>query len=370
MAALVNSGTAGLNQYPVDFRLMKNLLMSAKAVAPYLEGTMPGVLERNSGTDSVKWERIENLDPQTTPLGELTDDALPTRSSIIPVITPVTASMLKYGAPIRLTEELELMSVNARANKFTRKLGENAGRTLSLVAESIWRADIDTATAVLNKRYAGGTFSGVPATDRATVDAILGGIDTQWANNFLNRNDGIQFRPEGHGSTNIDTRTIRDSYIGIVHSDVEEDIRTNSDFRSSETYGGYTGLYVGEFGASHGVRWISTSLAPIIPDAGTANAAANGLRTTSGTNVDVYVSYIYAEEALGSVGLGEQHTKEIYMTGDRLPAVELIQHGRGSAGTADPLNEIITVGWKSWFTGKVLNQNWVTKLESGASVLS
>ena len=356
--------------YPVNYKLMRNLLLSAKAVAPYLVGTMPGELMKNAGTASVKWERIENLAPQTTALGELTSDALPTRPSIIPTITPVTADMLKYGAVIRLTEELELMSVNARAAKFTTKLGENAGRTLSLVAESIWQSDIDGATTILNKRYSGVTFTGVPATDRATVDVKLGDNDTKFGNNFLNRNDGIQFRPEGHGSTNIATSPIRDSYIGIIHSDVEEDVRQHAGFISSEKYGGYTQLYMGEIGTSHGVRWISTSLAPVIPSAGTVNAVANGLRTTNGTNVDVYVSYIYAEEALGTVGLGENHTKEIYLTGDRMPAVELIQHLAGSAGTADALNELITVSWKSWFTGKVLNQNWVTKIESGASVLT
>jgi len=369
---IVYSGqtSPALNQYPVNFKLMRNLLLSAKAVAPYLVGTMPGVLQRNSGTDTVKWERIENFTPQTTPLGELTVDDLPTRPSFLPTITPVTAAMLKYGLVTRVSEELDLMSVNATSEQFSRKLGENAGRTLSLVARDIWETDIDAAASGPddNRRYSGGTNTGVPATDRATVAAALGGVDAQWANNYLNRNDGMEFRSMGFGSTNIDTRTIRNSFVGIVHSDVEEDVRQNAgDFRSAEQYGGYTQLYPGEFGASYGIRWISTSLAKIIPDAG---GAAGVLRSTTGTSADVYVSYIYAEEALGTVGLGEQHTKEIYLTGDRLPAVEMIQHGRGSSGTADALNEIATVGWKAWFTGRVLNGLWVTKVESGATKLT
>src|SRR5210317_491913 len=110
---IASSGVGGLNQYPVDYQLMRMLLEAAKVRAPFLNGTLPGQLQRNAGTDSVKWERIENLTKATTPLAELSGAlSLPTRTGVVPTITPITAQMLKYGNTIYLTEELDLMSVN------------------------------------------------------------------------------------------------------------------------------------------------------------------------------------------------------------------------------------------------------------------
>ena len=105
---------------------MRALLLAAKVRAPFYVGTNQGVLEKNAGTASVKWERIENLTKVPTPLSELSGTlSLPTRAGVVPAITPITAVMAKYGNVIHLTEELELMSVNARASKFMMKCAVN-----------------------------------------------------------------------------------------------------------------------------------------------------------------------------------------------------------------------------------------------------
>jgi len=53
---------------PINYQLMRELLLTAKTRCPFYAGTNPGVLEKNAGTASVKWERIENLTAVTTPL--------------------------------------------------------------------------------------------------------------------------------------------------------------------------------------------------------------------------------------------------------------------------------------------------------------
>ena len=353
MANLVHSGTSGLNQYPVNYQLMRNLLTTAKSVAPYLAGSMPGELFKNGGTKAVKWEPIENLAEATTALSELTTDALPTRASAIPQISVVTVNMAKYGQPIRLTEELELMSVNARAIRFTRTLGENAGRSLSGVAR-------DVMDAKTTDRFSNGSAT-------SAVNTVLDATDVQYCVNQLNRADAMKFTAMGTGSRNIGTSPIRDAYLGICHSDVEEDVRAMTGFTPVEQYAGYTETFPGEFGTVGGVRWVSTSTAPINADAGAGTIPA-GIRGT--TAVDVYSTFILGQESFGTVGLGERHTKEIYKTGDKLAAVEVISKPLGSAGTADALNEVATVAWKAWFAATILNGNWLMKLESGASSLA
>ena len=353
---IASSGVAGLNQYPVDYQLMRMLLEAAKVRAPFLNGTLPGMLMRNAGTDSVKWERIENLTKATTPLAELSGAlSLPTRTGVVPTITPITAQMLKYGNTIYLTEELDLMSVNARAAKFMLTLGENAGATYNELMADVFQASTQN-------RFGNGV---------AAVTDIITGIslnDIKYAENLINRQGGKKFMPMGTGSTNIGTSPIRSSYMGICHVDVAVDLRDTADFVPVEAYGGYTETMPFEFGYSGGVRWAETEEDSLI-NADAATTSASNFRGTSDVLNDVYDSYVFGENAVGSVGLGEKHTKQSYMTGDRIPAVILTQ-GQRMATVADPQAEIAPLSWKGWLVGKILNDSWVCRIQTLASDLT
>ena len=355
---VASSGVGSLNQYPVNFQLMRTLLLAAKERAPFFAGTLPGTLEENAGTTSVKWERIENLTKVTTPLTEISGASLslPTRQGVVPTITPVTAAMVKYGNVIQLTEELELMSVNARAAKFMLTLGENAGASYN----AIMAAEYANATQV---RFGGGVGA------VTSIVTAMAANDIKYANNLINRQSGMRFRPAGFGSRNIGTSPIRSAYLGICHVDVSEDIRDISGFIPSEDYGDYTELYPDEIGTVGGVRWTETELSTLIT-ADAATTSASGFRGTSDILNDVYDSYVIGMDAVGSVGLGEKHTKEMYKTGDRIPTIQLIQHMAGSSGVADPLNEIGTISWKGWLVGKILNNNWIVRVRTLASDLT
>jgi N4-gp56 family major capsid protein len=102
---------------------------------------------------------------------------------------------------------------------------------------------------------------------------------------------------------------VRQSYYGICHVDVEEDVRGVSGFIPVEQYGGYTETMPFEFGAVGGVRWCSTEIIPVSSNchrrddfrrlASSAWSGVNG-------GFDVYSSYIYGQEAVGTVGLGNE----------------------------------------------------------------
>ncbi|TFH58825.1 MAG: N4-gp56 family major capsid protein [Candidatus Zixiibacteriota bacterium] len=347
----IGSSGSALAQYPVDYSLMRTLLLAARVRAPFLNGTVPGRLERNSGTDSVKWERIENLTPATTPLSELSGSlSLPTRTGVVPTITPITAAMLKYGNTIFLTEEVELMSVNARASKLMFTLGENAGQTYNALMAAVYAA----ATQI---RYAN-SVAGV-----TTIITSMAVADIKSAVNVINRQGGQKFMADGFGSTNVGSAPIRSSYMGICHVDVEEDIRLLSGFVPVENYGGYTETFPFEFGALGGVRWCSTELSTLITsDAGTTEAGTT-FRGTSSVLNDVYDSYVVAMDAVGSVGLAENHTNKSYMSGDSIPAIQVL-HAPPTVSVADPQAEIAPLSWKGWLVGKVLNATWVVRLRT------
>lgn len=356
MAQQVSNFTSTI-QAPVNYVLMKGLLLAAKKVLPFFNESLPGTLEKAGGSMTVKWRRIENLAAVTTALSEITENGPLAfgagRDAVKPVINDVTKAVAKYGNAILLTEEVDLFNVNSNSMALMETLGANAGESLNTVAS----VEFNNATQI---RYASG------AANKSAVVAEMKLNDIKFAVNTLNRNSALRVFPQGTGSTNYNSQPVRTSYMGICHPDVEEDIRAfASGFIGVEQYAGYTETFTGEFGAAGGVRWCSSEIAPIETGAGTTSTS-NIFRhygtSTSADQNDLYSSFVYGRNAIGTIGLGEQYAKEIYMMGDRIPAVELIQHKPGSSGVADMFNEVGSLAWKAWHATKILDGRWIVKL--------
>lgn len=346
----------------VDFQLQ--LLRNAKALCPYFVGSDPAEITSHGGTFTAKWRRYENLTPTTTALTEITGSvAFPTRTGTQPTVTDITATLSKFGDFIYLTEEVDLINFSHQGAKLMEILGIQAGRSLNRLQRNVLE---DNATAFL-----AGTATTATLIDAAAADdAELKVSDISLMVNTLQNLDARKFTARTTGSTNIGTQPIRDAFWGLAHYDVEEDVRLLSSFVAVQTYVSQTEVMAGEFGEVGGVRFISSSESSI--DAG-AGQTSTGSATVEGRNTsdraDIYNTVVLARDAHGSVGLDFSHTKEIYRAGDSLPGVQVIQHARGSAGSADPLNELSTVGWKSWHVGTILNGDWVRVFRSTASIL-
>ena len=344
---------------PVNFVLMRGMLRMARAVLPYFNGAVPGVLERNGGSMSVKWERWNDLTVNTTALGEVGNPLAfgMGRDTSVPTLTPITVAIAKHGTAVAFTEELDLFQVNARAAGFMTVLGRNAGQTLNQLMRDVFtlKGGLTATTADI---YSGGT-------SQVTVDEVLDSNDVRNAVNQLDNAGAYPFTPMTTGSTGIGTSPIREAYLGIAHVDQETDIRALAGFLGVQQYASQVATFVGEVGTALGVRWVLSRFAPV-DTVNTGGAATAGLIQTSATN-DIYDSFIYGQDAFGTVGLGEQHAREIYELGQLPPAVEIVKHAPGSSGVADMFNEIGSVAWKAWFAGKDLNSAWCIKTKSGAT---
>jgi len=316
---------------PVNYVLMKGLLSAARKKLPYFNGTLAGNLQKSGGSASVKWERINNLAANTATLSELSGTAAAFfgRNFVTPTLSVVTATILKKGNAIVLTEEIDLFNVNTKAAKLLDTLGANAGESLNALMFSAYQA-------ATNVRYSNGAAGG--AAGVSTISAAISVGDIKSGVNFINGGAGRTFTPIGMGSTNIGTQPIRSSYYGICHVDVEEDIRALTGFVAVEQYAGYTETMPFEFGAVNGVRWSSTQVSTIASGAGKTSSV--GLRGASTKAHDVYDSFIYGQEAIGTVGLGNMHATNSYeMYNPKTPpAVELIYKAVGSGGALKPYN--------------------------------
>lgn len=351
----------------VNFQMMRGLLSSARAKLPYFNGSLPGQLQKNGSTATVKWERLENLAAATTALGEIGTSAVAFfgRSSVQHTLSTVQVAIAKYGNAVLLTEEVDLQQMNVRTARFVDNLGANAGLTLNVLMDAVFSAGTESSTSI--KRYCISAVGSTASTD-AQVTGAIQLYDIKYAVNQLNRNSAMLFTTPAYGSQNVSTSPVRASYYGICHVDVEEDIRSLSGFISVEQYGGYTETMPFEFGAVGGVRFCSTEIASVSSAAGTTSAGT----TTSGifrgagyASNDVYSVYIYGKEAVGTVGLGNMHATTAYEMYDpaQPPAVELIVKPTGTVGT-DLYNEVSSIAWKAWFAGKVLNTGWVVKVRT------
>ena len=351
---------------PVNVQFQMALLQVAQAQCPYFAGVAPAVVQSRRGTElTAKWRRVRNFTPATTPLTELTGaESYPLRTAQLMTIEDMTATLAKYGAFVLLTEEVDLENFTAMNAGYAKALGIQAGRTLN----QLQRNEMEDNTTIYRSNAA--------AADANIQTAFLE-TDLQYAVNWINRNDGVFYTDQSFGSDNYDTHPTEPAYKGICHPDVEEDIRDFTNFVPASEYGAHTQLERYEFGKTGRVRWISSSDSTIEAGSGPA-ISTTGLRGDGSTTdfVNVYNTLIYAQDAYGSVGLDTRHIKESYLAGDELPGIMVINRNSGDQNTADPLDEVRTMGWKTWHAAKVLSEltaagetKWCLCIRSGATQL-
>jgi len=343
---------------PINVMFMGRFLEVAEYQTHYFTGNAAANLARHGGTFTAFWRRHEHLTPTTTALTELnTTVSFPTRTATTPTITDVTKAVAKYGDHIVLNEEADVVNFNGQTAELMDRLAEQAGRSANMIQRNEME---DNPTLVL---AAGAASDGVitSAITAATLNSVI---------NTLDRNVSMTFMPLTTGSTSIGTVPILRSFIGICHPDVAYDIAGLTGFRSVETYAGQVQVLPNEFGfygrAGLGVRFMSSPDASI--DAGSGGNSSGTLRETSSA-ADLYTTVIYGRAAVGSVGFGTEFPTEIGRANRSMRAIEVINMGFGSAGAADPLRELSTMGWKLWSGPKILNGTWIRGIRSGATAL-
>ena len=106
---------------------------------------------------------------------------------------------------------------------------------------------------------------------------------------------------------------------------------------------------------------------------GAGQTASGDVRLTSSA-ADLYTILLIARDASGAVGLGMQMPDGRFVTGEGNPdPIKLIVKGRNTnkpSGLDDPFDEIMSVAWKAWYAGAILNGNWTRGIRVAATNLS
>lgn len=270
-----------------------------------------------NGGKTIEFRQYDPLPELTSPL---TEGVTPDGQSLS--AKGLTATVAQYGGYVTLSDIIQLTAIDNNVVQATKLCASQAGRTLDTITREVLAAGT-------NVQYAGSktSRSALTAADVLSVDLIKKAV------RFLETQDAPK---------------INGYYVGIIHPYAKYDLMKDPDWKSPHTYTDTENIYRNEIGELYGVRFVQSSRAKVFAKAG---ATPSG---TGAVPVDVYATLILGDDAYGVTELeggGLQH----------------IVKPLGSAGTADPLDQRSTVGWKATKVAKILVPQYMVRIESGAT---
>ena len=344
------------------------------------------------GGKTVEWRKFGAIDKALTPL---TEGVTPDGSGIS--VSYITKELAQYGDYTTVSDMLDLTAIDDVVLEITDRHGANMGLTL----DTVTRNEIQQGRQVI---YAPRQESDGKKTEVVSRYALDGSCKIT---SELVAKAATQLKK-------MNASTFEGKYVCIIHPSVAFDLRQDEAWIAAHQYAAATELFSGEIGELHGVRFVETTEAKIyrggdlasdsrtltVNGAVTANAevsftggtvAANALAgryvLLGGKRVKVAsntAAKLVLEEAVtvsdkaviypgeggkdgcavyGCLFLG----KGAYGVVDLSEGTEVIVKPRGSSGTADPLDQRSSVGWKGVHAAAILYDEYMVRVECGSS---
>ena len=344
------------------------------------------------GGKTVEWRKFGAFDKALTPL---TEGVTPDGSGIS--VSYITKELAQYGDYTTVSDMLDLTAIDDVVLEITDRHGANMGLTL----DTVTRNEIQQGNQVIYapKKNSDGTVTAV--VSRYALD---GGCKMT---SELVAKAATQLKK-------MNAPTFDGKYVCIIHPSVAFDLRQDEAWIAAHQYAAATELFSGEIGELHGVRFVETTEAKIYRGGDLAqnartlmvSGAVNGSTEVSFTGGTVeadalagrYVlvggkrvkvasnttAKLVLEEAVtaadkaviypgeggkdgcavyGCLFLG----KGAYGVVDLSEGTEVIVKPRGSSGTAAPLDQRSSVGWKGVHAAAILYDEYMVRVECGSS---
>lgn len=297
------------------------MLKAARPLLVHLRWAQVKDIPRNN-SEIIKFRRYSLLSANTTALSE---GVTPSGTSL--TVTDVTATIAQYGDYITLTDFLQFTTLDPILSETADLLGQQAGNSLDQIAR-------DVMVAGSTAQYA----SSATTTNTVTAGMTLTRAEVREAVRTLQGNDARKVTRMVNPSTGFNTSPINAAYIGIISHNTLFDLKDETGWLPVEQYASQSNVMDGEVGTIDEVRFVMTT-----------NAS-----TTTGTLTTVHRTMI----------LGENYYGISRISGE---AMRNIVKALGSGGTADPLDQRSTSGWKAAFVTKRLNENFCVRIEHGVT---
>ena len=255
---------------------------------------------------------FRSFTPLGIPTDALTEGVTPDGNSL--EVNTITAEVAQYGDYIVQSDVLELTALDNTILEATKLLGRQAGTKLDRIVRDELIANTG---AFYCPKVVDGVETEVTSADELTEDCQLT-VDVV-----------SQVVAELRA---VNAPTIDGDYVAIIHPYVAYDLMSDPAWIEAHKYAQPDNLYTGEIGKIGGVRFVQTTEAKI---------SEGGVFST-----------LFLGE--GAYGVTE-------VTGGGL---QTIIKQKGSAGTADPLDQRSSVGWKAIKTAEVLIPEYIIRVES------
>lgn len=324
----INTNTTGAsstgNNLSAEMKTLYNtqLIRMAEPNLKYRQFAKKVPVPRGKGK-TVEWRKWDSFAKATTPL---TEGVTPSGNKLN--VSTLTATVNQYGDYTCISDMLQLTAVDNVIMEATQAHASQAARTL----DTISRNELMTGTNVFYcPKVVGTTVTEI--TSRASL-----------TNQCLITPDVIAKVAAILAANNAPK--IDGSYVGIVHPYVKYDLMRNDEWIDVNQYSNAKAIFKGEIGELYGVRFVESSEAKIWVT--TTGSGDNAVDTAS------FGTVIFGDGAYGDVDL----------EGGNL---EIIVKQKGSAGSADPLDQRSTVGWKAAAVTKILIPEYLYRIESGSA---
>ena len=226
----------------------------------------------------------------------------------------VTTTIQQFGDYARCSDWLDMVHLDENITRRVQRFGDAGARSV----DALVRDELATCTNVI---YAGGKTARaqLTAADKLTSKELRKAVRT------LKKNLAEKFN--GY-------------YVAIVGPDTVYDLQEDDAWVKVSEYQDKENIYTGEVGRLFGIRFVESTEAKIFEGAGASSA-------------DVASVIVLGRYAYGLTSLKGNKPRVVVKTA-------------GSAGTADPLDQISTVGWKlDGFAAKLLQPEFAVRIECG-----
>ena len=258
-----------------------------------------------NGGKKIEFRKFASLPKALTPL---TEGVTPDGKNL--KVEAIEAEVAQYGDYITQSDVLELTSIDNTIVEATKLLGKQAGLTLDTITRNV----LQSGTMVFYCPKGDGTAvtsrANLDNTCKLTVDVI------KQVAALLKKNNAPK---------------IDGSYVCIIHPFVAYDLMSDPEWIDAHKYTTSENIFNGELGKIGGVRFVESSEAKV-----------------------------YEGGVFGCLMLGANAYGVTEISGGGL---QTIIKQNGSAGTADPLDQRSSIGWKAIKTAEILVDAYMYRIE-------
>lgn len=328
------SGTTSSSQITSANQNFLSLPLLSRAYPHFVHALWGQVrdIPRNK-TENVRFRKYASLSAATT---ALTEGVTPVGSQAS--ITDITGTVLQYGDFLTLTDYLDMTTIDPYKVELAEVLGDQMGDTLDQLTKNVLIA----GTTV---QYA----QGVVGRTSVAAGMVFTGDEVRKAVRTLQGNNAKPLTQMIDPSDGFNTSPINPSYVGIISEKTHYDLKKDPDWVKVAEYADpEERIHEAEVGSLDDVRFVLAA-------ANTTTGAGAGVAVAGGAGgIDVHLTLIFGKEAYGLTRISGE-------------AVKVITKELGASGTADPLDQRSTMGWKATYLVKRLQENFMIRVEHAVS---